>query len=439
MPSPTRSSALRFASGASPVVIGRPATWLLWGAVAAMAAISGMTLVAAGIPYATSGGSFLTKIHPATWLATAAVIVAMVETGGPDRWAARIATGHPGLVALAAAVVMVFLHTALVQKLPLSAIIDTFVLPILMFAAIDAVDAAGRRSMANALHLFVAVNAVLGLVEYASGWRLTPMYDIDGTIIVDWRSTALLGHPLNNAFITGTWLVILATAGGARMGVPLRAAAMALAAAALVAFGGRTAMILALAMTVASGGLGAMRIAAGRRFRLGDAALAVAAVTVVAVVAIVAIDAGAADRLIRRFQDDSGSAGTRIAMFRIFADLGWEEFLFGPPPDLMVQAQREYGIRIGIESTEVAFVAFYGLIPAVLLLAALGAYLYELIRATSWASLWPVAFFVVVLSVSTGLSSKSTLPALFSVMVLTMMPSRDGEAIGGRSGRSAGR
>jgi uncharacterized protein YceK len=432
-PVPVRSSA----PGARPAAVGRPTLWLVWASVAAMAAISAMALVALGVPYAVSGGSFLTKIHPATWFAVAAVMAAMVERGGAGRWAAEIAVDHPGVIALGAAVVLVFVHTALVQHLPLSAIIDTFVLPILVFAAIGALDPASRRPIGTALHLFFAFNAIVGLVEYFTGWRLTPMYDIDGTIIHDWRSTAILGHPLNNAFATGCWLVMTATGGGRSMPLVLRAAAMALAAAALVAFGGRVAMILAFAIVAAAGGLGGLRVLAGRRFALGDAAAMVAAVTVVAVIAIVAVDAGAADRLIQRFSDDSGSAGTRIAMFRIFTDLGWEEFLFGPPPELMIQAQRSYGITIGIESTEVAFVAFYGLIPALLLLAALGAYLVELVRATSRESLWPVAFFVVVMSASTGLSSKSTNLAFFTVMVMTMMPTAGAGVRVPPSGRAA--
>ena len=416
---------------------GRPTLWLVWASVAAMAAISAMALVALGVPYAVSGGSFLTKIHPATWFAVAAVVAAMVERGGPGRQAAEIAVDRPGVIALGAAVVLVFVHTALVQHLPLSAIIDTLVLPILLFVAIVALDPTARRPIGTALHLFFAFNATVGLVEYLTGWRLTPMYDIDGTIIHDWRSTAILGHPLNNAFATGCWLVMLATGGGRAMPVVLRVVAMALAAAALVAFGGRVAMVLSFAIVAMAGGLGGLRVLAGRRFALTDAAMAVAAVTIVAVVAIVAVDAGAADRLIHRFSDDAGSAGTRVAMFRIFADLGWEEFLFGPPPDLMIRAQRLYGITIGIESTEIAFVAFYGLIPALFLLAALGAYLLELVRATSRASLWPVAFFVVVMSASTGLSSKSTNLALFTVMVTTMMPTVGTGGRGMPAGRAA--
>lgn len=426
-PLPVLSSAPR----ARPTTAGRVTTWLVWASVVAMAMISAMALVALGVPYAVSGGSLVTKIHPATWFAVAAVVAAMIEGGGAGHRAAEIAVDHPGVIALGAAVVLVFVHTALVQHLPLSAIIDTFVLPILVFVAIGALDPASRRPIGTALHLFFAVNAIVGLVEYFTGWRLTPMYDVDGTIIHDWRSTAILGHPLNNAFATGCWLVMTATGGGRSMPLLLRIAAMSLASAALVAFGGRVAMILAFAIVAMAGALGASRVLAGRRFTLTDAAMAVAAVTVLAVVAIVAVDAGAADRLIQRFSDDSGSAGTRIAMFRIFADLGWEEFLFGPPPDLMIQAQRTWGITIGIESTEVAFVAFYGLIPALLLLSALGAYLFELVRATSRASLWPVAFFVVVMSASTGLSSKSTNLAFFTVMVMTMMPTV------GASGRGA--
>jgi hypothetical protein len=292
-------------------------------------------------------------------------------------------------------------------------------------------DAAARGRIAGFVHLFIAVNAVIGLVEYAGGWRVTPMRDIDGSIIWDWRSTALLGHPLNNAFVTGCWLVMLAAGATPRLGTLTRLAAMALAATALVAFGGRVAMVFSFGLVAAIAGLGILRLLAGRRFSLRQAALGVAAVTVFVIVALVLVDAGAADRLIERFVDDSGSAGTRVAMFRIFGDLSWAEFLLGPPPDHMIQAQRDFGIRIGIESTEVAFVAFYGVAVTVVVFAGLAAFLAELVRATGWAGLWPVGFFVVVMSASTGLSSKSTVLGLFTVIALVLMP-HDHEPTAGR-------
>lgn len=400
----------------------RAARMFTWAAIIAMFALSAMTLTAFGIPYAASGGSLLTKIHPATWLATLAVGLTLLGPGGPSRQLARVAIASPGVVIFGVTIVLLFVQVAVVLRLPLSQVIDTYVLPIFLFVALGDFDRPARRSVALALHAIIAFDATLGLVEYASGWRLTPMYDIDGTIIVDWRSTAIFGHPLNNAFIVGLWLVTMASGGGREMSRMVRLMAMALAAMSLVAFGGRVALVMAIALVAAIGTLRAAAILAGRRFDLTGATIALAAGTAFLVFGVIALDAGAADRLIERFVDDSGSAGTRVAMFRIFGDLTWGEFVLGPPIGHMVQAQREYGIKIGIESTEVAFVAFYGLAMAIVLLAGIGAHLVELVRATSRASLWAVVFFVVVMSASTGLSSKSTNLAVFTVMVLTMMP-----------------
>ena len=393
--------------------------------IAVLLLLSAMALIAIGIPYASSGGLILSKIHPATWIAVPAVLLTAFAHGGPTRFAARLMVASPGVVVFGIAVALLFLHVALVQRLPVSAIVDTLVLPMFLFAMVSVMAPEARRTIASGIDGFIVLNAVLGLVEYVTRWRLTPMFDIDGTIIVDWRSTALLGHPLNNAFVTGVWMVMLASGAAPERRPIVRIAAMALGAAALVAFGGRVAMVFAFLFLAVLGGLGGMKLLAGRRFDLGGAAAALAVATVLAVATILLVDGGAADRLIARFADDAGSAGTRIAMFNIFGDLGWAEFLIAPPPDLMQQAQREYGIRIGIESTEVAFVAFYGVIMATLVLAGLAAFLRELVRATSIRSLWAIAFFVVVMSASTGLASKSTNLAVFTTMVLTMMPRRD--------------
>lgn len=403
-------------------VASRMAFALAWTAVGALVLLSGMALIGLGIPYASAGGSPLSKIHPATWLAAAAIGALALGRVGPGRRIAATTIASPGVAIFVVAVAILLVQVGIVLRLPLASVTDTFVLPIFLFVLIGAFETDRRRAMGGALHVALAANALLGLVEYASGWRLTPMVDFDGTAIVDWRSTALFGHPLNNAVATGLWLVMLASGAGRDWRPVVRLAAMALATAALVAFGGRVAMVLALLVVAAIAGLGGLRLLAGRRFDVLDAAAAVAAATALVVVGVVAVDAGAADRLIERFADDSGSAGTRIAMFRIFGDLTWEEFLFGPPNDLVLQAQREHGIAIGIESTEVALVAFYGLFVALVVLAGLAAFLGELVRVTSAATWWPVVYFAVVMSGSTGLSSKSTNLALFTVMVLTLMP-----------------
>ena len=70
------------------------------------------------------------------------------------------------------------------------------------------------RRVERLIHVLLGVNAVLALIEYAVGQRAFP-YMFDG-LAFEWdeRSTALLGHPLENALITGSYLMVLLAGGG---------------------------------------------------------------------------------------------------------------------------------------------------------------------------------------------------------------------------------
>jgi hypothetical protein len=403
----------------------RVAVALAFLSVLLMMTVSAAMLTRIGIPYVSSGGSLVTKIHPATWVAALAVLPLVIARGGMVRFVVGTAVGRPGLAALACGAGLILLHVVLVSRLPLAPIIDTFVLPILLVVLLEAADRRDLDRLARVLMVIFAVNAALGCLEYASGWRLTPMYDGEGRpIAYDWRASALFGHPLANAFLDGTWLVALAA--GALPGLPrwTRLAAMGLAAVALVAFGGRVSMVSAVALTAAIGGLAGLRILAGARFRLATAVTAVLAATVAALFLVVFLDMGGADRFIERFSSDHGSAQARVAMFGIFENLTLDQFLMWPDPALIAQAQREFGIRIGVESSQVAFVAFYGLAVTLVFLAAIGLFLHELVRATTPRTWWLVAHFVVVMSSSNGIAAKSLSLAQFAVIVLAFMPPR---------------
>jgi len=400
----------------------RLAVFLTFAAAISVLCISSMALIAMGVPYGAKGGSLASKIHPATYISVAAVATWMVAVG-PGRVLGRLAVERAGLATFTVATLVLFVHSAVVVKLPLSAIIDTFLLTILLFIALDRLDERSRDRLTMIVHGIMIFNAALGIFEYGTGFRLTPMYDIDGTVMsYDWRSTALFGHPLANAFQDGTYLVALALGAGSRLPTVVRLGAMGLAALALVAFGGRVALVLAFAMVAMLGAIGGVKILAGKRFRLVDAMIGVALASVAAVVVVVFIDSGGADKFLLRFSEDHGSAATRVSMFRIFGALDWGQFMAWPDSDLIGQAQREYRLRIGVESTEVGLVASYGLLTAGLFMVAIGAFMHELVRATSLKTLWLVVYFIGVMSASTGISNKSTNMASFTVSVFLIMP-----------------
>jgi hypothetical protein len=404
---------------------GRVAMALTLLSIVVMMTVSAAMLTRIGIPYVSSGGSLLTKIHPATWIAALAVLPLAVARGGVIRLAVGTAVGRPGVAALACGAGLVLVHVILVSRLPLAPIIDTFVLPVLLVVLLEAADRRDLDRLARFLMVIFAINAALGCLEYASGWRLTPMYDGEGRpIAYDWRASALFGHPLANAFLDGAWLLALAAGALPRLSRTTRLAAIGLAAVALVAFGGRVSMVSSVALSAAIAGLAALRVVAGARFRLATAVTAILAVTVAALFVVVFVDMGAADRFIGRFSSDHGSAQARVAMFGIFENLTVEQFLMWPDPGLIARAQREFGIRVGVESSQVAFVAFYGLTVTLVFLAAVGLFLYELVRATGPRTWWLVLYFVVVMSSSNGIAAKSLGLAQFAVIVLTLMPRR---------------
>ncbi|MCE1235015.1 MAG: VpsF family polysaccharide biosynthesis protein [Hyphomicrobiales bacterium] len=400
--------------------------------------VSGAVLTRFGVPYGSAGGPMPAKIHPATYLALAAVLVRGWADGGLGRLIGPMAVKRPGLVVFALGTVLLLFQTAVVVKLPLAPVVDTFVLPLALFVVLIRLDDADRRRLETLLHLILATNAALGLVEFASGWRLTPMYETDGRLMTyEWRASALFGHPLVNAFVTGDYIVALAFGATPRLGPTARLALIGLSSLSMLAFGGRVAMVTALAMLALAVGLGAIRTLAGRRFRLSHALIGVAMATVGLIFVVVFLEGGGADRFLSRFSDDHGSAQTRLSMLKIFGTLTDEQFLLWPDADLIWQAQREHAIRIGVESSEVGFVANYGLLPTLVFFGALAAFLGELVRATSRRALWPIAYFVLVMSTSLGIAAKTTVIGFLVLLTLTLTPRTADD--GGLSARSGNR
>src|SRR5690606_6737276 len=146
------------------------------------------------------------------------------------------------------AVFAAFLVLAL--KHPFSFIIDTLFAPLAFFALLVDADENLRRRLATLTHVELALNAIIAIGELLGGWRLTPFYVGGEAIGWDWRSTALLGHPLVNALLAGLYLTILAS-GATRLSAALLAPAILLQLVALAAFGGRAGAFVAIVILLA--------------------------------------------------------------------------------------------------------------------------------------------------------------------------------------------
>ncbi|QLP97514.1 MAG: hypothetical protein HZY79_09070 [Rhodoblastus sp.] len=284
---------------------------LIVAACLALFSISPDLLAHWGVPYGTIGGSAPAKVHPGTWLMTIAVTLAALRFSSPITFAVRAAALFPGLLVFFLTWAFLMWYAIRVQGQPFTPMIDSFLLPFVTLLALSTQNDDTKRGVALALHALLFVNALLGLAEYLLGFRTTPLVAGDIELETEWRSTALIGHPLSNAVIMGSYMIIMSVGGGRDLPKFLRPVVTLAALASMVAFGGRTSLVLAL---LAMAGVFFVRFVGVLRgdtvdVRMTAAAIALAPLFGVALAALYA--SGFFDQMLERFVNDNGSARAR--------------------------------------------------------------------------------------------------------------------------------
>jgi hypothetical protein len=376
--------------------------------IAVSFAVSSLLLIQLGINYAEAGGSLLAKIHPATYLLTLTLAIRFALQRDRLRFLVAAVSHHRGVIVFLWIVMSLLGYVALNLRVPFSSLVDTFLFPIMMFLLLDGIDERSARSAALLIHALYTANAVLALFEMASGWRLTPLIalgvDLSGA---DHRSSALFGHPLGNAMLTGLYITALAAGGGRDLPHWLRPVLILLQMAAMVSYGARLATIAVLGLVLALALRAVWRILAGQRFRVASAGAFLGLLPVVMVALAGAYAAGFFDQLLERFISDNRSAEARVIMFELIGRFPLFQLLFGPDQDLLNAMMYTEGTEFGIESFWISFILTYGLVPSLFFFAGLGAFLFELRRQAGPGALWTIAFFLIVASGSLSIGAKT--------------------------------
>ena len=401
-------------------------------------AVSPLTLEAQGFAYLTSGGGVFSKFHPSTLLALTAFALRCLVTRNPLRSAWRLATADTGAVLLLAAFVIAAFYAVIISKTPVTPLVDTFALPVLMFLLLRDLDPAVMRWLALLIALVLCINAVLAFVEILRSWRLISVdvpvgasadprrgdaiFDWRAQMALDWRASALLGHPLVNGLIVGSFVLCLAAPGSRWMPFSVRAALILVQFASLFCFGARTALVL----TIAFGGwlgLGQAIEALRRGTRVRPRRVAVVLFVLCLAIAVGAIlmQTGFLDRTIDRFQDDGGSAATRITMFDLFQPLSLSDALFGPNPEVVATWQRLEGLEFGIESSWIGLALIYGVIVTAILVVGLLSLAGSVIKACGRGTACVLAFYFILVSVSASMSGKTTTFAMTIILTLVFL------------------
>jgi O-antigen/teichoic acid export membrane protein len=407
----------------------RFALWLTFLAIAAAFLISSMTLSALGVMYDAPGGSLLQKIHPATYLSLAALIAAAAARRDPLLYAADLTRRFPGAAFFVVNWILIVAYAEVFQHAPAAPLIDSFFCALAALVLYDDLEEGERARLRLLLHGIMFVNACLGLAEFAGHFRLTPFVAGGRLIVNDYRSTALLGHPLLNAATTSLYALMLFFDADRALKTPLRVALLVVQLAALVAFGGRTALVL----TVVTLALGSLRPVAdflrGRPFEMRWAlAGALAAPVLLAVVAALAFGGGL-DPLMERFTDDRGSAEARVVMFDLFGAFSPADLLLGPDPERLASLQNTLGIEYGIENGWLGLLFQYGALMTLFFSLGFFALLYEFWRRSKSYGAVLVALFLIEISSSASISVKSFIFNQFAILLLVVF---DWRAAGGK-------
>lgn len=401
--------------------IERFATGLMLLAVIATFTVSASVLTNWKIHYLTAGGNFYEKFHPATCFTLLAFSLLLMRSRGPAGELDRMFSEAKLLLAYLLCWVLLLIQVFVLER-PFTVIIDTFLLPVLIVLVMWQLSPMQRRPLVWVVHLTILLNVVLGYYEYFSGHRLIPLTLGDVVVMGEWRSAALLGHPLTASGIVGAYVLALALRPAICPPILLRLPLIAFCLGSLMAFGGRTSLVTVLAAIGLVGAFKALGMMRGRRTQLPATILAICVLFAAVAVIFAALNLGIFDKMLLRFSSDKGSTLARYATFSLLSHFDWNELLLGPKPVRVNALQAQLGLNYGIENFWISSVVQFGLIHTVLLTIGLVCFFVELLRRSNRA-VWAIVLLIVVIAASSvSFSSKNIQLAEFVILISVLLP-----------------
>jgi hypothetical protein len=402
-------------------LIDRTIVGLMLLAVIATFTISPAILTVLKVHYQTTGGNFYEKLHPMTYFAFLAFGLLLIRTGDP--------IGEINRIFSEAKLVLVYLFCWLcllvqmvVLERPFTVIVDTFLLPVVLCLVIWRLSPSQRKPLVWGLHFTILLNVVLGYYEYFSGHRLIPLTLGDVVVLGEWRSSALLGHPLTASGIVGGYILALILRPALCPNVTLRLPLIAFCLGSLMAFGGRTALVTVLFVIGCIVALEIFRILRGGRTSLPVVIVAICLLFIGAACIFAALDLGIFDKMLLRFSSDKGSTLARYATFDLLSHFDWRELVLGPSPVRANALQTQYGLNYGIEDFWISCIVQFGVIHTILLTIGLLGLFAEILQRSSNAA-WAIVLLVLVIAASSvSFSSKNIQLAQFVLLITLLLP-----------------
>lgn len=399
--------------------------WVIIGlmllAVIATFMLSSAMLTNWKVHYLTAGGNFYEKLHPATYFAFLALGLLLIRNGDPIGEINRILSESKLLLVYLISWLFLLVQMFVLER-PFTVIIDTFLLPLVLCLVIWRLSPNQRTPLVWALHVTILINVCLGYYEYFSGHRLIPLTLGDVLVVGEWRSSALLGHPLTASGVVGAYVLAIVLRPALCPPIMLRIFLIAFSLGSLMAFGGRTALVTVLLVMGLLGALEILWILRGKRVSLPMVIGAICLLFVGSAGIFAALDLGIFDKMLLRFSSDKGSALARFATFNLLSHFDWLELTLGPNPTRVNALQAQLGLNYGIENFWISCIVQFGIIHTVLLTIGLIGFFLEIIRRSNRA-IWAIILLILVIAASSvSFSSKNIQLAQFIMLITLLLP-----------------
>ncbi len=376
-----------------------------------------------GIPYDSSSGSIVTKIHPATYIFALTLALTVLANRNPVGYLISLLMRCPGSTGLLVACLLLWFFISRYKPDESAA----FLIDALMVAAVITMlftdsNERLRLHVARLLHALLVINCLIAIVEGQTSWRLFPFVIEDRVQSWDYRATALLGHPLVGALVTGAYAVILMTVRDVRgLSERWRLPIILLCMATMPLLGARTSFAVVYGTAAVVMGLFALHVMRGGRISLNSLVGVLLLVPICVVMIAAMFQLGYFDGFLERFSNDKGSAETRLLLFQLFDNFGLRELLVGFGKSELETSVRILGLGEGIENAWAGHLLRYGLVLSSVLWLGIIGWFIDMLRAGGRGAILPLFLVFLINSTSVGVSAKTTMLTMPAVLILSLV------------------
>lgn len=361
--------------------------------------VPGTLLDLVGYDYSSIGGSQITKIHVSTYFVVPFAIVFLVTYPHKQALMRYYAAEKPGSLFFFVVATTALINIILGKRNGFGMYFDTDLNLFLCSMLLPFVMPTNLERLEKFVHIYFAANAALAIFEFVTGWHPFPLttYSPDGYAFEEPRATAFLGHPLFGATMTCVYVISLLSGTGSFNSAWLPGM-LSLQILALIAFGGRSAFGLTMSIIGAVLLLRTLRFVSGSKLLYRQIIMGAFACVATVFILIGALYSGTLDPFIERFEDDGGSARTRLLMWPLLTSFKWGDMLWGAPTDYVFSQIVFHGLAWGIENPFMQIAVYQGVVVATMITIGIALTLYEIYKRLERKCLFAIAAFLLLSS-----------------------------------------